>query len=882
MPKKKNPRRQIGRKSSGSGKRPKKAASSPLNPAGLLIEARERYSQNELNDVLGILEGFNRRILRRNSKNAREYYRLMIFTLTNLGDYAGAEKLLEKAFELCPNEADFYFADSFIAINYKEYDRALKSGLKYLELYQDISDDKSKRILLSYHRDHLIYNYLGVAAKATNDFDGTVGYFEKAIEAQPANPIPYLNLANFYIQAKKYKEAEELVERGLNGCSQVQELEMMRKTLKNQATVSACMIVKNEEELLPGCLESIRNWVDEIIVVDTGSTDRTVEIAKEYGAKIFHQEWTGNFSFHRNYSIEQAMSDWVFIIDADEEVEQAHVPEIRQALAQDQFRTITVNVFNMDPVDKRISSHLPSIRFFRKDSGIRYDGIVHNQLQYDKGEKTLKAEVTIRHYGYNLSEDKMEKKFERTRVLLEKQIEENPDFAFAHFNLAQLYRSVNYETKPDAHNKAIYHAGRVIDLTPEHKTIHLMAHYQKAAALYKLGRFGEAEKTALKALELKGNYVDPIMLLGHVYIGMQKYDLARKYYNLYLEEQKKLAHEPLKEDILLVFVEARYVAYYNLGLIEEHTGSIEKAEEYYSLAFEERGAFENLCYRLASIYLRKNDLEKASKMIDEELVFNPQSHDALLIKARCAELKGDSDEAESYYEKAVDSNIDNADLAVKAGTFFANNGKFEKALKVFGHLTEKYPDEPQYWKDLADIYMASQDYCKARDNFQKYLELSPRDFEATTQIGACYFKLGEYEKAEQVYSAALESGEDVGFIYRNLGLVKYHLGKYKEAEALLSKYLEIVPEDLEIESAIGACYYKLESYEEAVKHLERYLRFNPHGVEALFHLAECYFKQDYIDSALLGYRQVLKISPNHPGASEKIARISPEKAEIGK
>ena len=656
---------------------------------------------------------------------------------------------------------------------------------------------------------------------------------------------------------------------------------MLQKTLKNRATVSACMIVKNEEELLPGCLESIRSWVDEIILVDTGSTDRTLEIAKEYGAKIFHQEWTGNFSLHRNYSIEQATSDWVFIIDADEEVEQAHVPEIRRALSQDQFRTVTVNVFNMDPVDKRISSHLPSIRFFRKDSGIRYDGIVHNQLQYDKGEKTLKAEVTIRHYGYNLSDDKMERKFERTRALLEKQIEENPDFAFAHFNLAQLYRSVNYEDKPDAHEKAIYHATRTIELTPEHKTIHLMAHYQKAAALYKLGKFNEAEKMAFRALELKNNYVDPIMLLGHIYIGQQKYDLARKYYNLYLEEQKKLANEPLKEDILLVFVEARYVANYNLGLIEEFTGSRELAEKYFLEAYNERGAFENLCLRLARIYLDYNNLEQASKFVDEELVRNPESADACLIKARCFELKGDLAEAGTYYEMASDRNIDNADLAVKAGTFFANNGDFKRASDIFERIISKYPDRPQFLKDLADIHLASGNHLKAREIYQRYLGEFPDDIDAISKIGACHFRLGEYEEAERVYSGALEKGEDIGYIYRNLGLTKYHLQKFNEAAALLSKYLEIAPEDIEIESALGASYYKLESYVDAVTHLEKYLRFNPRGVEALFHLAECYYNQGYTDSAILGYCQVLKISPNHPEALKKLAEVSPEKAEIG-
>ena len=87
-------------------------------------------------------------------------------------------------------------------------------------------------------------------------------------------------------------------------------------------TISVCLIVKNEEEFLPQCLESIKDVVDEIIVVDTGSTDRTVEIAKSFGAKVYHHAWENDFSKHRNQSIGYASSDWIFILDADEKVVQ--------------------------------------------------------------------------------------------------------------------------------------------------------------------------------------------------------------------------------------------------------------------------------------------------------------------------------------------------------------------------------------------------------------------------------------------------------------------------------------------------------------------------------------------------------------------------------
>ncbi len=86
--------------------------------------------------------------------------------------------------------------------------------------------------------------------------------------------------------------------------------------------ISLCMIVKNEENCLGRCLDSLKGIVDEMIVVDTGSTDRTVEIAKEKGASVYHFEWTGDFSEARNYSFSLATGDYIYAADADEELDE--------------------------------------------------------------------------------------------------------------------------------------------------------------------------------------------------------------------------------------------------------------------------------------------------------------------------------------------------------------------------------------------------------------------------------------------------------------------------------------------------------------------------------------------------------------------------------
>ncbi|WP_408070343.1 glycosyltransferase [Butyrivibrio sp. JL13D10] len=95
-------------------------------------------------------------------------------------------------------------------------------------------------------------------------------------------------------------------------------------------TVSLCMIVKNEEEKLGNCLDCLKDLVDEMIIVDTGSSDRTIEIAKSYGAKVFEFEWTGSFSDARNYSFEQATCDFIYSADADEIIDEENRERFKQ------------------------------------------------------------------------------------------------------------------------------------------------------------------------------------------------------------------------------------------------------------------------------------------------------------------------------------------------------------------------------------------------------------------------------------------------------------------------------------------------------------------------------------------------------------------------
>ena len=103
-----------------------------------------------------------------------------------------------------------------------------------------------------------------------------------------------------------------------------------------------CIIVKNEEKNLPRCLASVKNVVDEIVVLDTGSTDRTPEIAQEFGAKVHYFEWCNDFAAARNESLKYVTGDWVLVLDADEYLSPKIAPHIRQAIQSDRYILINL------------------------------------------------------------------------------------------------------------------------------------------------------------------------------------------------------------------------------------------------------------------------------------------------------------------------------------------------------------------------------------------------------------------------------------------------------------------------------------------------------------------------------------------------------------
>lgn len=165
---------------------------------------------------------------------------------------------------------------------------------------------------------------------------------------------------------------------------------------KNVSTISACLVVFNEEKVIEQCLQSLAGWVDEIIVVHDGPcSDRTLEIARRYTDRVIVRPHGGACEYHRSFIFREAASEWILMIDADEFIDQSSVQKIRELISAPGVGGYILpwEMWN----GKKVVTFpgLQKLALFRRDS-IAYVGVLHESVQVIKGN-VQKTEVILHH-----------------------------------------------------------------------------------------------------------------------------------------------------------------------------------------------------------------------------------------------------------------------------------------------------------------------------------------------------------------------------------------------------------------------------------------------------------------------------------------------------
>ena len=288
--------------------------------------------------------------------------------------------------------------------------------------------------------------------------------------------------------------------------------------------VSLCMIVRDEEEHLARCLESVRDAVDEIVIVDTGSVDRSIEIAESFGARVIHEEWRGDFAAPRNTGIEAATGDWILVLDADEELIDG--ARIRDLLHEDGVEGYCLREVNFIGEELGIESVVNSaFRLFRNRPAYRYSGALHEQIMGtvdpDGGTTTRFVGIEIHHYGYLEPTSRAKEKTDRNMAIVMEEVERRPDDSFTLFNAGVEFQRIgDHETALDYFRRSF---AQLESLKAYYASLLLR---NIVSALNSMSRYDEALEVLADALSAYPDFTDLHYLQGQIHTSRREYRAA--------------------------------------------------------------------------------------------------------------------------------------------------------------------------------------------------------------------------------------------------------------------------------------------------------------------------------------------------------------------
>ncbi len=431
------------------------------------------------------------------------------------------------------DEARMAFMDERWSDAHVAYLRALEQTPHRAELYQELGicllkmGEHEKSLLalcraLRYDRRLLgAVNALGIVLFEMGFANLAATFFKRVLELAPEHPMARQSL----IACMRAASPTETVPPAL--------ADLVNLARPGEPTISLCMIVKNEESFLEGCLQSVQGTVDEIVIVDTGSTDRTIEIAERFGARVLHHPWTGNFSEARNVGIEAASMDWILVLDADERLAPEQSDQLRKLVDDDRAVGYSLTIDNFVGDESLNGRQVATVfRLFRNRPDIRFEGRIHEQVILSAqrtGLKTFPSTVHIIHLGYTQTAMDSRDKLNRNLDLLLKQLEEEPENPYVHYNLGQTYKMMGrFEQSAARFQLAMDMLKR--DRADTGIPYFANLYFALPDVLRVLKRFDEAQQWLEEGLRIYPDFPDLHFTLGSLFLDQERFEEACRAY----------------------------------------------------------------------------------------------------------------------------------------------------------------------------------------------------------------------------------------------------------------------------------------------------------------------------------------------------------------
>jgi len=611
--------------------------------------------------------------------------------------------------------------------------------------------------------------------------------------------------------------------------------------------LSLCMIVRDEEGRLGCCLESVQDLVDEIVVVDTGSTDRTVEVAESFGAKVGHFKWCDDFSAARNESLELATGKWILWLDADDVLPAEEHPKIRHLIDQGRDKGY---FFVLDDHGYENVSCL-QMRLFPNLPGVGFEMPVHEQVTPSLTRldvEMIPTDIRVVHTGYATPEVVRAKK-DRYLGIMERWLEEHPEDYIVRSHVALTYHTTGRLDEAVAAYRRIIEESTC--LQDRNFVVYATALLFWGRTYLKQGKLEQALDLARRAEEVDADYILTKFSLAEILVRMEDFGQALKYARAVLDGGRQMTFFPID------YPEVVYSAHLLCGQAHQGLGEWEAAEGAFRRAagepvsrrsealgslselFKVRGALKKALkvlhealemdpdnvkhiFNIGTIYLENKELEKAGEYFEQVVDRQPDYTPALLNLGYIAKTKGEVEAAERIFRRAVGSDSEGVEARANLGHLLLDQERFDEAIEIFREVRAREIGLLDINLGLLVGLCQRGDWSGGAELMREILALFPevereegdlddpaRATVTLVRLGGALARRGLHKCAEFAFAGAVFL--DGNFLAARRGLAELHFaqGAYWKAVPQWEAVLLAQPQDGGAFQRLGDCYQRL-------------------------------------------------------------------------
>lgn len=513
-------------------------------------------------------------------------------------------------------------------------------------------------------------------------------------------------------------------------------------------TLSVCLIVRNNEDTIRQCVSSIAPWVDEIIVVDTGSTDRTPEIVVEYGAKLSHFPWCDDFSAARNESLRRATGTWLFWMDSDDTISTENGRRL-QTLAKDSGHgspmAYIMQVHCPESSDGTSMTVVDHVKMFRNLPELRFEGRIHEQIL--PAIRRLDGDVAwtdifVEHTGSDLSREGRQLKYERDLKLLGLELADHPDHPFALFNLGMTYADM------EDFEKAVPALVRSLEVAGPDESHVRKAYALLIGSLMQLDRTIEAHHWCSRGRRLFPDDLELAFRDGIIQHQQGHLEAAIHAYQEALLPREAKYFSSVDNGI------RGFKARHNLALVLCDAGRFSDAENEWRQVIDEAPRFEPGWTGLVDALIEQNKPDEAKSLVQASDILNRAFAEILL--SRIAESQGDLNLARSLLESSYERSFGSIDSLQALAKFLFQHGPPSSAIAAQSRLATLTPSNGAVYHNLATLYLQAGCVTEAVRFYTLSIELRPNSVSTHLQLGFCLESRNDLGAARQAYLRAIE------------------------------------------------------------------------------------------------------------------------------